>query len=105
MPTPLLLPAGQTALATALRVAFEMTVLCNQFELDELEPLSRLDALTEAVVQELHQLDKASSIKVDGANGVAEALLIIRYVSACVRDSIRNQEHPSQRLTWRDIHS
>src|SRR5262245_15908123 len=65
------------ALTTTLEIAFECAVFQNRFEIDEQEPHSRLQALTELLLQRVSQTEDVAC--------KAETISIISEVSRRVR--------------------
>ena len=57
----------------------------HRFEIDEQEPLSRLDALTEELVHQVDNLDGNTLFEVDNVDGKMEAIFIINKVTNCIR--------------------
>ena len=82
---------SQQALVLALEVAFEVTVLANQFEIDEQEPLSRLAALTELVVQRIVDSKEGNRLEGNGTVGAMDVISVINHVSDRVRGSIQKR--------------
>jgi hypothetical protein len=76
------------ALTTSLQIAFEYAVFTDRFEIDEQEPLSRLEALTEQLVEELGSTASDSISDAELASRAA-AISIICDVSKRVRGAIR----------------
>ena len=74
-----------------LQIAFEHAVFLNRFEIDEQEPLSRLEALTE---QLLHAANSLPSDCVSAAEEVAttaDIISVVCEVSKRVRATIQRQ--------------
>jgi hypothetical protein len=77
------------ALTTTLQIAFEAAVFPNRFEIDEQEPLSRLEALTEQLLQRANCLPSNGTPEVEEVACRATAISIISEVSRRIRATIQ----------------
>ena len=77
------------ALTAALQIACDAAVFSNRFEIDEREPLSRIQALAELLVEGVNSLSNRGLPRDEEADVKIEAIAIIDKVCdrihACIR--------------------
>jgi hypothetical protein len=73
------------ALTEALQIAFDAAIFSNRFEIDEQEPLSRIEALTERLIEGIENFSKNYGSQADGK---AATISIIDKISKRLRTSI-----------------
>ena len=73
------------ALTEALQIAFDATIFSNRFEIDEQGPVSRIEALTERLIEGIENFSKIHSSQ-DVAK--ATSISIIGMISKRLRASI-----------------
>jgi hypothetical protein len=73
------------ALTEALQIAFDAAIFSNRFEIDEQEPLSRIEALTERLIEGIENFSKTY-----GSQDIGKAAIIsiIDMISNHLRASI-----------------
>ena len=77
------------ALKSALLIAFEAAIFPNRFEIDEQLPLSRLEALTEQLLDEARSKPSRGISEAEEAAGVAATISIISEIDKRIRTAIR----------------
>jgi hypothetical protein len=77
------------ALTEALQIAFDAAVFSNRFEIDEQEPLSRIEALTERLIEGIETF--FSKNYGSQADGKAATISIIDKISKRLRAAISRE--------------
>ena len=77
------------ALKSALQIAFEAAIFPDRFEIDEQQPLSRLEALTEQLLDEARSKPGHGKPDAEEAAGMAATISIISEIDRRIRTAIR----------------
>ena len=77
------------ALKSALQIAFEAAIFPVRFEIDEQQPLSRLEALTEQLLDEARSKPGHGMPEAEEAAGMAATISIISEIDRRIRTAIR----------------
>ena len=94
------------ALTTILQIAFEAAIFSNRFEIDEQGPLSRLQALTEELLDGANNMSSNETSEAEDVACKSATISIITEVSKRVHASILHAQ-PDSRASIRrseDLH-